>query len=156
MKSYGVVLIFTHVSCDFIKKSSYLLNAKFLSSMKFHCCFEGITTYGVIFLGKSGQEMVMNCNGQRTAQYALLNVNSSGEYEIVGIYSTSNKSVNNWSVRWPFGVPSDTPTCGFDLSKCPSRFPRINKFLITLKNILNRFIGPYMFFIYIFFSLRQG
>lgn len=73
------------------------------------------------FLGKSGQEVVMNCNGQRTARYALLNVNSSGDYEIVGIYATSNKSVTSWTVRWPFGEPSDTPKCGFDLSKCPSR-----------------------------------
>lgn len=87
---------------------------------------------GRTFLGKSGQEMVMNCNGQRTAQYALLNVNSSGEYEIVGIYSTSSKSVNNWSVSWPFGVPpSDTPTCGFDLSKCPT-YDKVKILIICL------------------------
>lgn len=67
----------------------------------------------------------MNCNAQRVAKYALLNINSNGEYETVGIYSTMNKTVDYWNVTWRFGEPSDTPKCGYDLSKCPSksRFP---------------------------------
>lgn len=63
----------------------------------------------------------MNCNVQRTAKYALLNINAKGENEIVGIYSTVNKTIDYWNVTWRYGEPSDTPKCGYDLSKCPSK-----------------------------------
>ncbi|KAJ8986270.1 hypothetical protein NQ317_009980 [Molorchus minor] len=86
---------------------------------------------GRTFLGKSGEDIVMNCNGQRTAKYALVHINSTGEYEIIGTYSTLNKTVDYWNVQWPFGEPSDTPQCGYDMSKCPT-YDKVKILLICL------------------------
>lgn len=66
-------------------------------------------------------DIQMNCNGQRTAKYALLNINSEGNQEIIGIYSTVKKTIDYWNASWRYGEPSDTPKCGYDLSKCPSK-----------------------------------
>lgn len=62
----------------------------------------------------------MNCNAQRVTKFAMKTVTSSGDYETVAVYSILNKTITNWTVQWPFGVPLDTPSCGYDLSKCPS------------------------------------
>lgn len=82
----------------------------------------------------------MNCNVQRTAKYALLNINENGESDIVGLYSTVNKTVEYWNVTWRHGIPSDTPKCGFDLSKCPSKFLPV---LILLLRKMARIVQKY-------------
>lgn len=67
----------------------------------------------------------MNCNGLRTARYALIqmNRNESG-FEIVAEYDTLYKNVSyQTQMRFPTGeAPLDTPTCGFDMSKCPRMY----------------------------------
>ncbi|VEN53484.1 unnamed protein product [Callosobruchus maculatus] len=74
---------------------------------------------GRTFKGRN-DDILMNCNAQRTdCTYAMLHVNPEGEYEVVGLYNTLNKTVTYWNVTWPSGYPSDTPECGYDLSKCP-------------------------------------
>ncbi|CAH1965088.1 unnamed protein product [Acanthoscelides obtectus] len=75
---------------------------------------------GKKFKGKR-DDILMNCNAQRTGcTYAMLHVNSNGEYEIVALYNTLNKTITYWNVTWPSGDPRDTPKCGYDLSKCPT------------------------------------
>nr|CAH7740157.1 unnamed protein product [Callosobruchus chinensis] len=72
------------------------------------------------FKGKS-DDILMNCNAQRTGcTYAMLHVNPKGEYEVIALYNTLNKTITYWNVTWPSGDPRDTPECGYDLSKCPT------------------------------------
>lgn len=74
-------------------------------------------------LGKR-ENVTMNCNAQRVAKYALMQMNSEGTgMEIVAEYNTLTKEVKYLrSIRWPNEeVPADTPPCGYDNSKCPSR-----------------------------------
>lgn len=68
---------------------------------------------------------------------ALLNINDAGEYQVVGVYSTENKRVVEWNVS--FTGRTDTPKCGYDLSKCPSK--------LLFLNILNCINGFYIFYI---------
>ncbi|KAL3290062.1 hypothetical protein HHI36_023431 [Cryptolaemus montrouzieri] len=92
---------------------------------------EGIKGYeiiehmiGVTYRGRYGFERT-NCNGQRINRFAMLNVNSLGQYETVAVYDASLKNINYWDVNWPSGdsVPSDTPHCGYDRSLCPQIDP---------------------------------
>ncbi|CAG9816745.1 unnamed protein product [Phaedon cochleariae] len=74
---------------------------------------------GKSFKGKN-EEFEVNCNGIRVRKFAMLNINSEGDYEIMATYSTRNKTIDYWNIRWRFGEPGDTPACGYDLSKCPT------------------------------------
>ncbi|KAK9890315.1 hypothetical protein WA026_010417 [Henosepilachna vigintioctopunctata] len=75
---------------------------------------------GVTYPGRYGLEK-MNCNGQRINHFALVNVNATGQYEIIAKYDASTKTITQWDVKWPSGddMPSDTPKCGYDMSLCP-------------------------------------
>ncbi|KAG5874578.1 hypothetical protein JTB14_008433 [Gonioctena quinquepunctata] len=75
---------------------------------------------GKSFRGKNGKMFQMDCNGIRARKIALLSIDSDGDYEIMGIYSTLNQTIDFWNMRWNYGVPSDIPKCGYDKSKCPT------------------------------------
>lgn len=68
----------------------------------------------------------MNCNGLRTAKFALVKTDSHGVYSVVATYSTVDKKIDSWTVDWPNGIPPDTPKCGYDLSKCPGKIFEID------------------------------
>lgn len=64
----------------------------------------------------------MNCNGQRVANYVMLQLNASDYYNVVAEFTTLTKNITSWSVEWTNGKdPSDTPLCGFDDSLCPGK-----------------------------------
>ncbi|XP_056646356.1 atrial natriuretic peptide receptor 2 isoform X1 [Diorhabda sublineata] len=86
---------------------------------------------GKPFLGRNGKMFQMNCNGVRTREVALVHMNSSGGYEIVGLYNTSYKLITTWTVDETFKQIFDTPKCGFDLSKCPT-FDVVKILVVTL------------------------
>ncbi|KAJ8923609.1 hypothetical protein NQ315_010188, partial [Exocentrus adspersus] len=127
---------------------------QFLPNQTLNGCQVAYQMMGRTFVGMSGEKVVMNCNGQRTAQYALLNVNSTGHFRIVGIYSTSDKTVSNWTIKWPFGEPSDTPKCGFDMSKCPT-YDKVKILLICLIFVILLGMTIVGFILYKQFKLRS-
>ncbi|XP_060537120.1 atrial natriuretic peptide receptor 2-like isoform X2 [Cylas formicarius] len=95
------------------------------------------------------EEIVMNCNAQRVAEYVLLNINSKGVYEVVAKYSTLNKTIRSWNLNRTF--PPDTPECGFDLSKCPT-YDTVNVLLISLISVI--FAGLLLVAVIIYRHLR--
>ncbi|CAH1158530.1 unnamed protein product [Phyllotreta striolata] len=75
---------------------------------------------GRSYTDKYDKQFQMNCNGLRVRDVGLVHINSRDEYEVMAVYSTSNKKIHKWNVTWTLGEPTDTPKCGFDLSKCPT------------------------------------
>lgn len=72
-------------------------------------------------IDKNKNDIILNCNGQKVSDYALVGQDDNGVSQIIGIYSTLNKTVTYWEPG-NFTFPPDEPECGFDLSKCPSKF----------------------------------
>ncbi|XP_072402724.1 atrial natriuretic peptide receptor 1 isoform X1 [Diabrotica undecimpunctata] len=75
---------------------------------------------GNTFIGRNNESFQMNCNGVRTREVALVHMNSSGVLELVGLYNSTYKQVTVWKVHDIFKQISDTPKCGYDMSKCPT------------------------------------
>lgn len=69
----------------------------------------------------------MNCNGQRVANYVMLNTDSTGVYKVVAEYTNLNKNITHWDVDWINGDPVDVPSCGYDLSLCPSKYTYLSR-----------------------------
>ncbi|XP_052264971.1 atrial natriuretic peptide receptor 1-like isoform X4 [Dreissena polymorpha] len=93
-------------------------------------------------------------NGDRNADYSLLDMDPvSGEFEVVANYFGHTKryeQVQGKSIRWAGGLdhaPPDTPTCGFDNSKCPPKkpFPEYVIVIIVLGSLLLIFIVAAVF-----------
>ncbi|KAK4007858.1 hypothetical protein OUZ56_013008 [Daphnia magna] len=77
------------------------------------------------FVGISGN-VSMDKNGDRNADYSLLDMDSvTGVFQVVANYYGVSKQlvdVPGRRIHWAGdrnGPPPDTPTCGFDNSKCP-------------------------------------
>lgn len=78
---------------------------------------------GLNYRGKN-DNVTINCNGLRVASFAITQINADlSGLETVATYDTYSKRVSYLrEFRWPLGeIPSDTPTCGFDMSLCPSK-----------------------------------
>ncbi|XP_046576411.1 atrial natriuretic peptide receptor 1-like isoform X1 [Haliotis rubra] len=96
--------------------------------------FEGIT--GTVSI---------DANGDRNADYSLLDLNPESEkYEVVANYYGNRRRyepVAGKRVYWAGGLdspPADTPECGFDGSKCPpdEPFPEYGIVIIVLGSVL--------------------
>ncbi|KAI9553877.1 hypothetical protein GHT06_019147 [Daphnia sinensis] len=81
--------------------------------------------WGRTFVGISGN-VSMDKNGDRNADYSLLDMDSvTGVFQVVANYYGVSKQlvdVPGRRIHWAGdrnGPPPDTPTCGFDNSKCP-------------------------------------
>ncbi|XP_035829365.1 atrial natriuretic peptide receptor 1 [Aplysia californica] len=84
-------------------------------------------------------------NGDRNADYSLLDMNpETHKFEVVADYFGNKREytpVPGKSIHWAGGrltAPPDTPTCGFDGSKCPpdKPFPEYGIVIIVLGSIL--------------------
>ncbi|XP_017784282.1 PREDICTED: atrial natriuretic peptide receptor 2-like [Nicrophorus vespilloides] len=86
--------------------------------------------FGYRYIGKHDKKIVINCNGQRVAKYALMQMNGEDKFHIVAEYNTLDKEVQMLkNITWVSGTqPGDTPVCGYDNSKCPTE---VNVFLIV-------------------------
>ncbi|XP_071098893.1 atrial natriuretic peptide receptor 1-like [Haliotis cracherodii] len=96
--------------------------------------FEGIT--GTVSI---------DANGDRNADYSLLDLNPiTNKFEVVANYYGSRKRyipVPGTEIHWAGGrssAPPDTPTCGYDGSKCPPEepFPEYGIVIIVLGSLL--------------------
>lgn len=78
------------------------------------------------FTDKYEDKTIINCNGQRVTQYGLMQLNETGtNFHIVAKYNIIDKNVTFIrNITWPNNAmrPSDTPECGYDMSKCPRTF----------------------------------
>lgn len=79
---------------------------------------------GTSFQGRRQDNVTMNCNGLRVSQFVLLQMNKTDKLSIVAGFDTIDKKMVMYDdIIWPNGKqPLDTPTCGFDMSKCPCKF----------------------------------
>lgn len=79
---------------------------------------------GLFYFIASGlydENVVINCNAQKVVNYALVAQDEKGISKVIGVYSAGNKTV----IKWDPGTitfPPDVPECGYDLSKCPSKY----------------------------------
>ncbi|GFO01810.1 guanylate cyclase [Plakobranchus ocellatus] len=101
-------------------------------------------------------------NGDRNADYSLLDLNPElNRFEVVADYFGNNKTYTPYpgrKIHWPGGrtkPPPDTPTCGFDRSKCPPKepFPEYGIVIIVLGSSLLLVIIV-TFFVYRHFRLE--
>ncbi|XP_055873396.1 atrial natriuretic peptide receptor 1-like isoform X5 [Biomphalaria glabrata] len=96
------------------------------------------------FAGITG-DVSIDSNGDRNADYSLLDLNpQTNKFEVVANYFGNKRiyePVPNKTIHWAGGrltPPPDTPTCGFDGSKCPPEepFPEYGIVIIVLGSIL--------------------
>ncbi|XP_066155492.1 atrial natriuretic peptide receptor 1-like isoform X1 [Euwallacea fornicatus] len=92
---------------------------------------------GKTYQDKNNEELVINCNAQKVADYALVAQDENGVSKIIGVYSTRYRNVTFWE---PGNVtfPPDVPKCGYDLSKCPT-YDKVDILVIILVCVI--FIG---------------
>lgn len=66
-----------------------------------------------------------------------MNKNETG-FEIVAEYDTLTKRVSYLTqMRFPTGeAPLDTPTCGFDMSKCPRMYTNKNTAILNIHHLV--------------------
>ncbi|KAK6959019.1 atrial natriuretic peptide receptor 1, partial [Biomphalaria glabrata] len=90
-------------------------------------------------------DVSIDSNGDRNADYSLLDLNpQTNKFEVVANYFGNKRiyePVPNKTIHWAGGrltPPPDTPTCGFDGSKCPPEepFPEYGIVIIVLGSIL--------------------
>ncbi|GFN88712.1 guanylate cyclase [Plakobranchus ocellatus] len=107
--------------------------------------FEGITG-----------NVSIDANGDRNADYSLLDLNpETNKFEVVANYFGNKRQyepAEGKSIHWAGGrtePPPDTPTCGFDGSKCPpdEPFPEYGIVIIVLGSVL-LIVLVAVFFIY--------
>lgn len=87
---------------------------------------------------KYEDESVVNCNGQRVIKYGLMQLNDTDNLQIVAEYNVLDKNVTFLrDIVWPNGkIPLDTPTCGYDMSKCPCKLTNHQQHLNKIHLIL--------------------
>lgn len=73
------------------------------------------------FKGITGTVSI-DANGDRNADYSLLDLNEHGEFHVVANYDGNTKEYKgtNNDIRWPGrkSPPPDTPKCGYDNQGC--------------------------------------
>nr|XP_022915444.1 atrial natriuretic peptide receptor 2 isoform X2 [Onthophagus taurus] len=108
---------------------------------------------GKVFKGVRDEEVEINCNAQRIGKYAMLQYDSSGTPDIVAEYFTGKSVTFLKNIDWPTGsVPLETPTCGYDNSKCPSK---INVWLIVICIFLGIALLIFTYYLYRHYKLES-
>ncbi|KAK9723098.1 Protein tyrosine and serine/threonine kinase [Popillia japonica] len=99
------------------------------------------------------ENVSVNCNGQRIGRYALTQMNEEQTaFQIVAEYYTGETLQFLTDVRWPGGTdPKDTPTCGYDNSKCPSE---VNVLLIVISVALALALVIFSVYLYRHYKLE--
>ncbi|GJQ69918.1 hypothetical protein Trydic_g13325 [Trypoxylus dichotomus] len=108
--------------------------------------------WGANIQGKR-ENITVNCNGQRIGKYALTQMNEAETaFHIIAEFDTGGIFNFITDVRWPGGTePKDTPTCGYDNSKCPSE---VNVLLIVISVALALALVIFSVYLYRHYKLE--
>ncbi|RUS77778.1 hypothetical protein EGW08_014463, partial [Elysia chlorotica] len=129
---YDAVILYAHALNETIEAGGNVSDGINITRNMWNRTFEGIT--GNVSIDE---------NGDRNADYSLLDMDpATGEFKVVAdYYGTTKEYKEIGKINWPGGrdgPPPDTPTCGFDGSKCPpdEPFPVYVIVIIVLCSVL--------------------
>ncbi|ESO90424.1 hypothetical protein LOTGIDRAFT_191857, partial [Lottia gigantea] len=131
---HDAVLLYSLALNETLEANISISNGSHITQRMWNRTFEGIT--GTVSI---------DANGDRNADYSLLDMNpENSKFEVVANYYGNKKKyepVVGKDIHWAGGLtspPPDTPTCGFDGSKCPPEepFPEYGIVIIVLGSII--------------------
>ncbi|XP_021375586.1 atrial natriuretic peptide receptor 1-like isoform X2 [Mizuhopecten yessoensis] len=131
---HDAVILYAIALNETLTRNLSITNGTEITKLMWNRTFDGIT--GTVSIDD---------NGDRNADYSLLDMNpKNGKFEVVANYYGNNKEYKpepDKKIYWAGGrnsPPPDTPTCGFDGSKCPPSepFPEYGIVIIVLGSLL--------------------
>ncbi|XP_069101884.1 atrial natriuretic peptide receptor 1-like isoform X2 [Argopecten irradians] len=131
---HDAVILYAIALNETLTRNRSITNGTEITKLMWNRTFDGIT--GTVSIDD---------NGDRNADYSLLDMDpATGKFQVVANYYGNNKEykpVNEKKIFWAGGrtsPPPDTPTCGFDGSKCPPSepFPEYGIVIIVLGSLL--------------------
>ncbi|KAK6176544.1 hypothetical protein SNE40_014809 [Patella caerulea] len=131
---HDAVILYALALNETLEANIPISNGSHITQRMWNRTFEGIT--GTVSI---------DANGDRNADYSLLDMNPENDkFEVVANYYGNKKRyepVQGKKIHWAGGrdsPPPDTPTCGFDGSKCPPEepFPEYGIVIIVLGSII--------------------
>ncbi|XP_052826119.1 atrial natriuretic peptide receptor 1 [Octopus bimaculoides] len=148
---HDAVILYALAINETLAANESISNGTAITRRMWNRTFEGIT--GTVSIDE---------NGDRSADYSLLDMDPlTGKFEVVANYFGNKKQyvpVPNRTIHWAGGrksPPPDTPTCGYNKSKCPpdEPFPEYGIVVIVL-GVLLIIVMLTAFFIYRRISLE--